>query len=116
MAPIIVRIWTRIAEGASIREVARELDADGIPTPAQVLQQRGLLSEKRPDPKDKDWHPGSIGRMLRHPAYVGRNVAYRFDVRATKERSHSGGVMRKVTKVRERAIDDAERVALSPDV
>jgi len=37
-APIIVRIWTRIAEGVSIREVARELDADGIPTPAQVLR------------------------------------------------------------------------------
>jgi len=54
--------------------------------------------------------------MLRHPAYVGQHAAYRFDVRAGKERSHSGGVMRKVTHMRERAIDNPERVALSTDV
>jgi hypothetical protein len=113
---VVRRIWQRIAEGASIREVARELDADGVPTPAQILQQRGLLSEKRPDPKDKGWHPGSIARMLRHPAYVGQHAAYRFAVRALKERSHVSGVTHKVTKMRERAIDDPDRVALPAEV
>jgi DNA invertase Pin-like site-specific DNA recombinase len=114
-APVIVRIWRRIAEGVSIRAVARELDADGIPTPAQLLRQRGLLPAARPDPTDKGWHPGSIARMLRHPAYVGQHAAYRFAVSATKERSHATGVTYKVTRMRERALDDPNRVALPPE-
>ena len=112
--PVIVRIWRRIADGVSIRAVAHELDADGIPTPAQLLRQRGLLPAARPDPTDKGWHPGSIARMLRHPAYVGQHAAYRFAVSATKERSHATGVTHKVTRMRERALDDPDRVALPP--
>jgi DNA invertase Pin-like site-specific DNA recombinase len=121
---VVVRIWTRIADGIAIRALCRELDADGIPTPAQVLAARGQLPKARvgddlversaEEIAKMGWKPGTIGKILHHPAYVGRHSAYRYAVESVKERS--GGTMRKVKRMRERPIDDAERVLFSPDI
>jgi DNA invertase Pin-like site-specific DNA recombinase len=125
-APIGVHIWERIAEGIPIRQLARELNAAHIPTPAQVLAARGILPKKRDketgelverdqlDISDMRWQPGMIGHILHHPAYVGQHSVYRYAVSA--ENDFSTGVMHKVVTTRERAPDDPERIALSVEV
>jgi DNA invertase Pin-like site-specific DNA recombinase len=127
-ACIVVRIWERIADGVPIRALARELNADGIPTPAQVLAARGQLPKVR-DPETGDlverdpleiaamrWQPGTIGHILHHPAYLGQHSVYRYAVAVTKERLRETGVIQKVVRTRERAKDDPMRIPLSEQV
>ncbi len=40
---VVRRIYTDIANGVPIRELARRLTAEGIPTSAQILAKRGQL-------------------------------------------------------------------------
>jgi site-specific DNA recombinase len=124
-APIVVRIYVMVADGIPIREVARILTAEGIPTPAQVLAARGMLPKVR-DPESgelverdvalSEWQPGTIGHILHHPAYVGQHSVNRYAVSAVKTRSPETGITRKEIKTRERAMDDPERIALPPSV
>ena len=109
---VVVRIFAAVADGAPIREVARRLAADGIPTPAQVLAKRGQLPNGWRDPSTSDWNPGSLGRILRHPAYWGEHSAYRWSRAPIKERPAETGITRKVFKQRERALDDPKRIPL----
>jgi site-specific DNA recombinase len=56
-AGVVARIFDRYAAGGiSMRALARELTADQIPSPKGNTQ----------------WDAGSLGRMLRNPAYMGR--------------------------------------------
>src|SRR5579875_2907134 len=56
-AAVVSRIFHRYAAGGiSMRALARELSAEGIPSP-----------QGRPE-----WDAGTLGRMLRNPAYTGR--------------------------------------------
>lgn len=54
--PVARRIFKAALAGHSLRKIARELTADGIPTPTG--KQR--------------WSPETIRRMLNHPGYSGR--------------------------------------------
>ena len=58
-----------------IRELARWLEAQGIPTPAQVLAARGQLPNGWRDPTLTSWRPGTLGKILLHPAYAGQHSA-----------------------------------------
>src|SRR5678815_3627474 len=42
-APVVIRIFNAIDNGAPVRQIARELEQEGIPTPFQVLEARGQL-------------------------------------------------------------------------
>jgi hypothetical protein len=61
--------------GRSERAIARTLEADGIPTPSQVLAARGELPTGRLP--SRVWRTSTIGRILRNPAYTGAYVAWR---------------------------------------
>jgi DNA invertase Pin-like site-specific DNA recombinase len=74
--PVVVLIFDWAANGMSIHEIARRLEADGIPTPSQVLAARGQLPTGRA--VSAVWHRSTLQRMLRHPAYWGEHCAYRF--------------------------------------
>lgn len=108
---VIRLIFERVADGVPIRTLAKQLEAEGIPTPGLVLAARGQL------PKGKTasavWRPGTILRMLHNPAYWGQHSAYRWQVRPIKQRPAETGITRKVRKMSERAVDDPARVALS---
>ncbi|HEV8191240.1 MAG TPA: recombinase family protein [Ktedonobacterales bacterium] len=111
-APVVVRIFERVADGIPIRQIARELETEGVPTPFQVLAARGMLPNGRT--ASPAWGRGQMFRMLHNPAYWGEHSAYRFAHTSVKIRPADTGMTRKVWRVNERDVDDAERVAL-PD-
>jgi site-specific DNA recombinase len=111
-APVVVRIFNMIANGATIRQVSQVLEQEGVPTPFQVLADRGQLPKGRT--ASPIWFGGAIRRILTHPAYWGEHTAYRWREVATKIRPAETGITRKVKRTSERDTDDPERVAL-PD-
>ena len=60
--PLIDRIWKRFLGGASIHQIVREFEYDGIPSP-------------RGKPR---WDPSSISQMLKNPIYAGRPYGLRY--------------------------------------
>jgi DNA invertase Pin-like site-specific DNA recombinase len=107
---VVVRIFEAVANGVPIRQIVRELEQDGVPTPFQVLERRGQLPKNRT--ASAEWHRATIQRMLRHPAYWGLHSANRYQHTATKVRPADTGITRKVRRTRERDVDDPTRVAL----
>jgi site-specific DNA recombinase len=106
----VVRIFERAADGVSIRQIARELEREGIPTPYQVLAERGMLPAGRT--ASPIWWRAAILRILKHPAYWGEHSAYRWQNSAVKVRPADTGITRKVRQQHERDVDDPDRVAL----
>jgi hypothetical protein len=111
-APVVIRIFNMIANGASIRQVSRVLEAEGVPTQFQVLAARGMLPKGRT--ASPIWGRGQIFRILHNPAYWGEHSAYRQKHVKEKVRPADTGITRKILRVSERDVDDPERVAL-PD-
>jgi DNA invertase Pin-like site-specific DNA recombinase len=109
-APIVVRVYTQAADGVPLRKIARLLELDGIPTPGQVLAERGQLPKGRT--YSTAWRLGTLRRVLWHPAYVGQHIAYRTQHTVVKVRPPDG-VTRKVRQTSERADDDPARVVLA---
>ncbi|HEV2460599.1 MAG TPA: recombinase family protein [Ktedonobacterales bacterium] len=109
-APIVVRIFTQAATGVPLRKIARDLELGGIPTPGQVLAERGQLPANRT--YSAAWRVGTIRRILWHPAYIGEHAAYRRQRHVAKVRPPETGVTVKVRQVIERAEDDPVRVML----
>jgi site-specific DNA recombinase len=108
---VVVRIFERVAAGVPIRTLCRQLEAEGIPTPGQVLAARGQL------PKGKTayalWKPGMIHRIVKKtPAYWGGGRAYHWHSHAEKVRPHDTGITRKRRVATERRDDDPLCVAL----
>jgi DNA invertase Pin-like site-specific DNA recombinase len=110
--PIVVRIFEAVAAGVPVLRLCRELEAEGVLTPFQVLEARGQLPKGRT--ASPIWRRSTIRRMLHTPAYWGEHSAYRFSHTAVKIRPADTGVTRKVWQVNERDVDDPDRVAL-PD-
>lgn len=57
----IRRIWESFADGRSMRAIARDLKADGVPGPRKTTAHPGI----------HDWNTVLIGRILRRHEYVG---------------------------------------------
>ncbi|HEV2461948.1 MAG TPA: recombinase family protein [Ktedonobacterales bacterium] len=107
---VVVLIFERIAAGVPIRRLCRQLEAEGIPTPAQVLERRGQLPVGRM--AYGVWYLGTIQRIVHHPAYWGAHAAYRWEHSTGKVRPAATGITRKVHTMRVRAESDPVRVAL----
>jgi site-specific DNA recombinase len=73
---VVRRIFQAVADGVPIRRLCRQLEAEGIPTPGQVLAMRGQLSKGRSF--STIWRRATIQRICHHPAYWGAHVAYRW--------------------------------------
>ena len=66
---VVVRIFRDFVGGKNRMQIARELNAEGIPSPRAYWKAKGLL------PKQKGctnlWEGVVIGRMLQNPVYIG---------------------------------------------
>lgn len=75
-APIVQRVFSMYLEGGTPTEIARRLNEDGIPTPAQhkraVGSKRQLWNSER---KENFWRATTIGKILRDERYTGKLVA-----------------------------------------
>ena len=75
-APVVQRMFNWYAEGLTPTEIAKRLNEDGTPTPAQhkraLGSKRQLWNSKR---TDNFWRATTIGKILRDERYTGKLVA-----------------------------------------
>ena len=75
-APVVQRMFNWYAEGLTSTEIAKRLNEDGIPTPAQHKRalgaKRQLWNSER---TDNFWRATTIGKILRDERYTGKLVA-----------------------------------------
>ena len=75
-APVVQRMFNWYAEGLTSTEIAKRLNEDGIPTPAQhkrtLGSKRQLWNSER---TDNFWRATTIGKILRDERYTGKLVA-----------------------------------------
>jgi DNA invertase Pin-like site-specific DNA recombinase len=113
-ARVVRYIFQLVADGVKIRAIGRRLDSEHIPTPSQILFERGQLPRnKTVAPK---WHTGTIQRYLRETGYIGQYVGWRRGTESVEVEHEITHEME--TKVRQvkRAEDDPDRIILGPDV
>lgn len=75
-APVVQRMFNWYAEGLTSTEIAKRLNEDGIPTPAQ--HKRALGSKRQlwnSERTDNFWRATTIGKILRDERYTGKLVA-----------------------------------------
>lgn len=75
-APVVQRMFNWYVEGLTPTEIAKRLNEDGIPTPAQHKRalgaKRQLWNSER---TDNFWRATTIGKILRDERYTGKLVA-----------------------------------------
>lgn len=69
-APVVRRIFNMALEGMSCRQIAVQLNAEGIPTPAAYAG----LPVARPGPYTGLWSGERVSDMLRNETYIGSMV------------------------------------------
>ncbi len=75
-APVVQRMFNWYAEGLTPTEIAKRLNEDGTPTPAQ--HKRALGSKRQlwnSERTDNFWRATTIGKILRDERYTGKLVA-----------------------------------------
>lgn len=75
-APVVQRMFNWYVEGLTPTEIAKRLNEDGIPTPAQ--HKRALGSKRQlwnSERTDNFWRATTIGKILRDERYTGKLVA-----------------------------------------
>ena len=112
----MVRIFEAVAAGVPVRRLVADLTVQGVPTPSQLLFERGQWPTEKRDEQGQittkgrevsaAWDRQVVLHMVRHPAYVGAHVAYRRQHTNTKERPAATGVTRKVHHVHLRDAND----------
>jgi DNA invertase Pin-like site-specific DNA recombinase len=113
-ARIVERIFREIAAGVKLKHIALYLTDEKVPTPAQVLAARGLISPDRFDITG-DWSKTMVNRIAKNPAYCGRYVAYR-TVTTAGQQPDEDGHLQVYVRTRTRPEDDPARVVLPPDI
>jgi site-specific DNA recombinase len=106
-APIVQRIFREAAAGLPLRTIARNLEAEGIPTPGQV--HAALGSHKAASAR---WYASTLRRILLHPGYIGEHVGYRMGSNLRKIRDDFTGRTHEVRHWWERPLEDPDRVLL----
>lgn len=102
-SPIVQRMFTMLAEGQSLRAIARELNKQGVKTPSAYAAQQRDTGKRQVTPF---WHAEQVRAIVTDERYAGQPVAYR--TKTTRE--YKDGREVQVTRRSENAI------ALSTDV
>ena len=71
-APVVKRLFTLRVDGTNIQQIARQLDLEGILSPAAYLYEKGLVRTEKY--KDVPWNAKVIKRILENPVYLGHMV------------------------------------------
>jgi site-specific DNA recombinase len=76
-AAIVRRIFESVLNGKSRRSIIKELNSEGIPSPAQDKRK---WKDRR---KQTYWGSGSMGRILSETAYYGESYAWKYKAAKT---------------------------------
>lgn len=99
-ARVVVLIYERVAAGVPLGTVARDLNAQGVPTPAQVNAQHGRHTGHFG--VGRGWTRTQVARIINNPAYSGDYAAYRWKRESTMVRDPQTGMLNKHVVIRER--------------
>lgn len=97
-AAIVRRIFARAAQGVSMRRIARDLTAEGIPTPSG----------------GQTWRVSSVHALLTHPFYGGQAAAFRMQNYVHKIANRLTGAPQTVYSSRAR--DPVDQIPYPPSV
>src|SRR5260221_12242661 len=107
---IVERIYREIAAGVPLKKVARTFNEEHIPTPAQILVTKAIVSPDRFQTVGI-WSGERIQRIASNPAYCGKYIAYRTKTSITHQRDNNGHMQIKST-TRVRSEEDPSRTIL----
>jgi DNA invertase Pin-like site-specific DNA recombinase len=107
-AAIVRRIFALCLSGSSIRGIARTLNIEGVPTPAQHHAGQGHIGRRK---VGTAWEPVQILRILRESSYIGQKAAYHLQSGVEHVKDATTGEMRRRKTVQVRTDG---RIPLSP--
>lgn len=71
-ADVVKRIFTMRADGRAFNEIARTLNADGVPSPGRLRYERGLTKSEKY--RDALWLPKTIRKIATDRVYLGYRI------------------------------------------
>ena len=75
-APVVRRVIEMAQAGDGCTAIARQLNADGVPSPGSVIAKRRQAAGGKAKDAKTEWHNGSVLQLLKSPALHGaRKVA-----------------------------------------
>ncbi len=113
-APIMRRIYAMALSGLTTRHIARVLTAERILTPTALWEKRGILQKGR-EPSE-EWSRGTISKMLRNPAYVGRHTGFHRKVEMVERVNPVTHETYEVRRTVSRDVDDPDFVQYDESV
>jgi DNA invertase Pin-like site-specific DNA recombinase len=113
-APVVRLIFDRALTGIPLRQIAKMLNREGVPCPAERVLAMGLSAPGNYG--GRGWTGATIQGLMKHPAYCGKLAAYRTKTTETSRKDEMTGQV-KTFKVKSlRASEDPDFVPLSSDV
>lgn len=76
-AEIVQKIFQMCVNGLGPTQIARQLKAEGIPTPSEYLHSRGLNPPTKPPVVPHNWTTSTVVHILERQEYVGDTVNFR---------------------------------------
>lgn len=108
-APVVRRIFQWAKEGKSTRWIARQLNAEGIPTPSMSAAANNHIGKRH---VGAYWHSMTVRRILTDPTYAGQAYAYRWAKTSTHKKNRDTGIMEERVTTVLRDEDDETRIPL----
>ncbi len=113
-APVVVRIHQMYYDGLKMRVIRQRLTQDGVPTPTQLWEARGML------PKNRRaavlWRTSTIADIIRDTAYIGKLVGWRTTRTTVVRVDPITGESIEYIGYRERDAEDTDRIEYGSDV
>jgi hypothetical protein len=75
--PIVRDIFDKSLSGWSLNKIALWLTQHGVPTPSQVLLQRGLRNPGKKAKVATEWKRQTVADIVSNPSYTGKHTVYR---------------------------------------
>lgn len=111
---VVRLVYAEVLHGKSLRRIAYDLEQRHIPTPGQVLLERGQLPKKRT--VSSVWRISTLVRMLSNPAYIGQHSGWRHSTEEVKTRDAVTGEIQTSLRTIVLAADNPERVFMPEGV
>lgn len=75
-APVVKRVFERFLDGLTATEIARELNAQGVPSPSQHKRDQGSTRQLwNSERMRNEWGRSAVDRILRDERYTGKLIS-----------------------------------------
>lgn len=103
-AAVVRRMFAMACRGISLAKIARQFNAEGIPTPTAYQKLKGRFPDGRT--VGSEWRASNIAQMLHVPSYWGEHAAFREEHTHVSEQNPATGQHEEFHVVRRRQLDE----------